>query len=167
MATPWLLDPNFRRTVLVILEDDNEGTLAVILNRPSEVEPDGQLPHREAAAEPTRLFVGGPVAMEGGYVVGEAAGHVDVGVDVGADRRFGILGADSADVSRVRYYVGHAGWAPGQLDGELDEGAWWLVAGTVDDWCSAEPEALWQTVVSRQRPKIAMYAGFPVDPRHN
>ena len=131
IAGPTLLDPNFWRTVVLIVEHSEEGALGLVLNRPSETTVAEAVPQLEELLEPDEpLYLGGPVAPSSVIVLarfeepGEAAllAFEDVGV-LGT----GVSLEDPvAAVRQGRAFVGHAGWGPGQLDGELvqENGEW-------------------------------------------
>ena len=172
-ATPILGDPNFDRTVVLLLEHGEDGAVGLVLNRPSETEVAEPMPEWDGvASEPSVIFVGGPVAQTaliglGRFDADRAAegwrplvGRVGI-VDLAA-------GAEAATpVEALRLFVGYAGWGPGQLEAEIDAGAWWVVDAVPSDALSPDPETLWATVVRRQRASIAMHAHFPTDPSAN
>ena len=132
IAGPRLLDPNFWRTVVLIVEHSDEGALGVVLNRPSEttaLDAVSQLEPFIEADEP--VFVGGPVLPSSLIIVAEFDDPTDAALVAFDD--VGVLGAGAAPgeiggprVRRARAFVGHAGWGPGQLDGELERGDWIL-----------------------------------------
>lgn len=180
VATPLLTDPNFRRTVVLVVEHEPEqGTLGVVLNRPTQVPVDRVLaPWAELASGPPVVFQGGPVALDSALAL--AAVHGD-GEPLGwraldgapAMERIGLVDLDAppeilaAEISRMRVFAGYAGWAPGQLQDEIDEGAWYVFPGRPADLFAADPGRLWQTVLRRQGGEFAIIATFPDDPTLN
>jgi len=173
VATPPLVDPNFDRTVILMLEHNDEGALGIVLNRPSDAPLTAVLPEwHEYASAPGVIFSGGPVATEA--VIALAVGGVEgtegwvsvldtVGtIDVGRDPA-GI----GARLSAMRVFVGYAGWGPGQLEAELDQEAWFVVPTRADDPFCAQPDRLWHDVLRRQRGRVAMFANYPEDPAVN
>jgi len=183
-ATPLLGDPNFRRTVILIVEDDPaEGTLGVVLNRPSEVPLDQVLEAwTELVTGPPVVFRGGPVSPNSALALalacGEdeplgwrslgAAGEVGAGSPLMA--RVGLVDLEAppellADgITSFRVFAGYAGWGAGQLQAEIDEGAWYVLAGEPADAFIAEPERLWPNVLRRQGGDLALIATYPDDP---
>ena len=158
VATPLLVDPNFARTVVLILQHDEDGSIGVVLDRPTRIPVSEYLPEWDhPAAEPRVVFAGGPVEGEVGIGVSIRFGSIEL-VDLTAEPR---------DDTPVRIFGGCAGWAPGQLAGELEEQAWFLVDFHPDDLLTDEPESLWSRVLRRQTSGLAMYANFPGDPRMN
>lgn len=164
VASPHLLDPNFFRAVVVILEHDENGAVGVILNRPSESRLGDELPDwAPLLAEPGVVFVGGPVQPDAAVGLADAvAGATGAGVDI-VD-----LSAPPGEIqARVRIYAGYAGWGPGQLEDELLEGGWIVVEAMPGDAFAPDPEGLWRTVLKRQAGTTALLASFPIDPRLN
>ena len=174
VATPVLGDPNFDHTVVLILEHAGDGAVGVVLNRPTDTEVGEPLPgwHRVAAA-PQVIFVGGPVSPEAAICLGrgwpgeEAEGYRPLFGTIGTVD----LSLDPSDMAPalqgIRVFVGYAGWGEGQLEQEIEDGAWFVVDAHPDDALSPEPEALWHTVLRRQGGKMAMFANFPPNPAMN
>jgi putative transcriptional regulator len=174
VAGPQLADPNFFRTVVLVLEHDHAGTFGLVLNRPSELLLDEVLPAwAGAAAAPEALFLGGPVSPETAFALGRfgVAGPAPAGVaPVLGELAVVALGDEPPPhegLRDLRVFSGYAGWGPGQLEHELDEDAWLVVDARPDDgWCP-EPERLWSLVLGRQRGALARLAAYPDEPRWN
>lgn len=174
VASPRLLDPNFRRAVLFILDNDEDGSLGVVINRPSQLPLSVVLPAwAQAVTEPPMLFSGGPVAEEAALAVGLALG---AGPQVGFKRLTGCYGLVDLDVvpeslvgdlSGVRVFSGYAGWGERQLEAEIAEGSWYVVEALPSDLLSDEPERLWREVLRRQPSELSYVSTFPDDPTMN
>ncbi|MDQ6910130.1 MAG: YqgE/AlgH family protein [Actinomycetota bacterium] len=174
VAAPVMQDPNFDRTVVLVLEHGQDGALGIVLNRPTEADVFEALPRWESlAAEPAVIFVGGPVAPTAAICVARAGAP---GETNGWKPLFGGLGTvdlerDPDDlgtaVEKVRVFAGYTGWGPGQLDDEIEEGAWFVLDALPADALSAEPATLWEAVLRRQGGQLALLANFPSDPSLN
>lgn len=180
VATPSLEDPNFARAVVLLLQADPEdGALGLVLNRPTGTGVDEVLPDWAAlSAGPPVVFTGGPVQPTAALCLGHgrpgraavAAYSAVEGVPGGV---IGTVDLDSPPevlartVTEVRLFAGYAGWSPGQLEAEVEEGAWWVLDALPADAFDAEPERLWQRVLRRQGPPIAFAASYPPDPTLN
>jgi putative transcriptional regulator len=174
VATPALGDPNFTRAVIFVLDHDEEGTLGVVINRPTPVPVTEVLPPwSEYAAAPHVVFQGGPVALDSALGLARVP---DGAEPLGWRRVAGPIGlvdldappeALGAQLSALRIFAGYAGWGPGQLQGELEQGAWFVVAAEAEDAFSDEPERLWRTVLRRQSGDLAFVATYPDDPSMN
>jgi putative transcriptional regulator len=173
VATPPLADPNFDRTVVLLLEHGADGAIGVVLNRPSRLTLEESVPEWcHLAPAPSVVFVGGPVApeavialvrvvepgREGSHPVFADVGTIDLGLD--PDEA-------AAGLSSLRVYAGYAGWAPGQLEGEVEAGGWFVVDPEPDDVFTPDPDTLWRRVLLRQPARIAMFAHCPSDPSVN
>jgi putative transcriptional regulator len=177
VAAPVLSDENFARTVILLLDHDEEGSLGLVLNRPSHVPVGTVLPSWDGRTTGTDvLFTGGPVADDNALALGLLPGPHD-GPEPDGFRRlagpFGLVDLDHdpaeamADLSAIRIYAGYAGWSAGQLDDEVAEGAWYVVDGGPPDVFSTEPEDLWRQVLRRQRGELAFVATPSTDPSLN
>lgn len=174
VATPNLGDPNFERTVVLVLEHGDEGALGIVLNRPSELDLAEPLPGwARAAAHPPVVFIGGPVAPSAAVCLARvAAGAAAEGwqsllgplgtIDLESDPDRTIPGLD-----RIRVFAGYAGWGPGQLESEIDDGGWFVVDADASDPLSDDPDELWAAVLRRQRGSLALFADYPDDPTLN
>jgi len=73
----------------------------------------------------------------------------------------------AAAVDEVRLFAGYAGWTRGQLEEEIEAGAWFVVDAMEGDVLNDDPDSLWQDVLRRQRGPVAMFAAYPEDPTQN
>jgi putative transcriptional regulator len=180
VATPQLADPNFRRSVVLVVEHEAEdGTLGVVLNRPTEVPVDRVLPPwSELVTGPSVVFQGGPVALDSALALAHVPGTEE---PLGwralsgspAVARVGLVDLDAppellaSEVTRLRVFAGYAGWGAGQLRSEIEEGAWYVVPAESGDVFMDAPERLWTGVLRRQGGDLAFVATFPDDPSLN
>ena len=171
VATPRLEDPNFRRTVVLMVEHNADGSLGLVLNRPSPLAVADVLPRwGERCGAQASMLVGGPVEPEAMLALAlgpsESAGlspideHVAL-VDLAADPD-----TLAAEVEPILVFSGYAGWGPRQLDGELAEGAWWVFDGAPED-LRADPGVLWHTVLARQPSAATLLREHPDNPSMN
>jgi putative transcriptional regulator len=191
VATPALADPNFDRAVVLLLDHDEEGSLGVVLNRPTPVGVGDILEGwADLAGEPGVVFQGGPVSLDSALGVAVIPGGTGRGPGTGPDaeaggtesgplgwrRVHGAIGLVDLEappellapaLGSLRIFAGYAGWGPGQLEDELAEGAWYVVESEPGDVSSPEPERLWREVLRRQRNELAMVATYPDDPSLN
>lgn len=169
VALPPLVDENFDRTVVLMLEHGDGGALGVVLNRPGARAVDDLLsPWTSRTVEPAVFFQGGPVETES--IIGVATCEApSVGDAHWAPIVDGIGTVDLSvppdehdpPIDQLRLFVGYAGWAPDQLEGELRAGAWIVADFDPADVFVPEPLALWRRVLRRQGGRIAWMANFP------
>ena len=169
IAGPTLLDPNFQRTVVLIVEHTDEGAFGLVLNRPSETTVGEAVDELDTfVEEEDALFIGGPVRQSALIVLAEFEDAEEAAVVAFDD--VGVLG-DHDDATpqtrRGRAFAGHAGWGPGQLDIELSHGDWILEPARPEDAFSDEPLVLWESVLTRKGGSYALVARMPADPSMN
>jgi len=174
VATPNLGDPNFERTVVLVLEHGAEGALGVVLNRPSDLDLAEPLPEwARAAAHPSVVFIGGPVAPTAAVCLARLGRH---GQAEGWEPMVGPVGTLDLDsdpdraiprLDEIRVFAGYAGWGPSQVEGEIADGGWFVVDADPADALSPAPEHLWTVVLRRQRGTLALFAAYPADPSLN
>ena len=171
IAGGGLFDPNFRQTVVLVVEHGPEGALGVVLNRPSALTVEAAAPAlAEITAPDERLYVGGPVQPQAAVILAQFA-HPDLASQLVFDS-VGVIGDEGDELRapglvRKRIFAGYAGWGAGQLDAELESGDWILEAPHADDVFTAGPEDLWSGVLKRKGSQYALLAHMPFDPSTN
>jgi putative transcriptional regulator len=176
VATPLLLDPNFERSVVLLLDVDENGALGVVLNRPSTVRVAEVLPEwGEVAGTPGVLFQGGPVSTDSALAVGvlpaglqeEPVGfrrlYDDVGI-IDLDAPTEVIGPA---LSGLRVFAGYAGWGEEQLAAEVGSGSWYVLDSDPGDLFGSDPQGLWMRVLRRQPGELAWVSTRPADPTLN
>jgi len=172
LATPPLEDPNFDRTVIYVLEHHEDGAIGLVLNRPSDEALEAPLDRWiDLQTAPSSVFTGGPV--ETNAMIGmattkvEAEGPVEHITPISGLIASTDLSADpaivAAHVDTVRVFRGYAGWSAGQLNIEIDQGAWLVLDAEIEDVFSDRPDELWHTVLKRQPGRLSWLALAPDD----
>lgn len=170
VSSPALVDPNFRKTVVLITHHDEDGAMGLVLSRPSEVAAADAVPALEGlpgAADP--VFVGGPVQPEAFMALAEFEDVDDSAAAIFGDVGFVAAEAEPDDlvVRRVRLFAGYAGWGPGQLEAELKEPSWIVVGAEADDPFANDPDVLWRKVIHRKGGPFSLMENMPFDPGLN
>lgn len=165
VATPRLIDPNFHRSVVLLIQADEDGVVGLVLNRPTlELVADHLPEWALRAGQPGLIYQGGPVEPQVAICLSLTPAGLPTGVP----------GLSLVDVTAepdpegppVRIYSGYAGWGKGQLVGELDEGSWYVVQASPDDPFE-EPEGQWRRVLRRQPGFLSVVSSYPDDIRMN
>ena len=173
VAAPSLSDPNFRQTVLLMLEHSSEGALGVVLDRPSELAVKSAIGDwARAVSKPRVVFVGGPVSQSS--VIALASVALD-DADENWSQVIGRIGTvdlerkpdEIGGLDEVRIFAGYAAWAPGQLEAELAEDAWFVLELEVSDPFSGAPDELWWHVFARQQGDLRHLRLYPRNPSDN
>ena len=171
IASPSLLDSNFRRAVVLVTEHTDDGAAGLVLNRPSPASVLELVPELEPLVEDDEpVWLGGPVQPNAVLVLGEFVDPDDAAVPL-----FGSLGFPSLEepedvvplTTRRRIFAGYAGWGAGQLEDELAREDWILEAAHNDDAFTETPEDLWADVLRRKGGVYELVARMPEDPSVN
>lgn len=168
VATPPLDDPNFDRTVVLILEHQDSGAIGVVLNRSTHAPVESVLAEwAEHSAPPGTIFRGGPVSVDSLIGLAEVTADTDpeahrIELSVGTLTTVD-LAAPASTSGRTRIFAGYSGWGPGQLEGELAASAWLVLPAELSDVLTTDPDHLWRTVLSRQGGRVAWLATAPDD----
>ncbi|MEN3040011.1 MAG: YqgE/AlgH family protein [Bacteroidia bacterium] len=173
VAEPFMPDPNFARTVVLLVEHSVQGSIGIVLNRPAPVQIKevtdffGEISHG--------LYLGGPVETKVLHALHsiptlepysqKILDNLYWTADMRALRR--ILSMRDIPEQLLRFYAGYAGWAPGQLDQELALNSWILTPARREYVFSPSVSSLWQRVLTDMGGKYAFFATFPRDPRLN
>ncbi|MFP4310606.1 MAG: YqgE/AlgH family protein [Nitriliruptoraceae bacterium] len=174
VAAPALDDPNFERSVVLILDHDEDGAIGVVLNRASSVPVHETLADwADLAAAPSVVFGGGPVEPTAVVALGVATpvATPDTGAAILGRVRLVDLDQDpveaAGELEQVRIFAGYAGWAPDQLEDEIAKGAWFPVDAETEDVFTDDPTGLWHAVLRRQPGHLRLLATYPADPTLN
>lgn len=166
VAHPLMDDPNFARTViLIIAHDDAEGSMGLVVNRHdvgAEIDPDSPLQRWiHSSVPPYHPFIGGPVETSNFLCLQEDITSTSgvTSIDIMAD--------SPRPEFRHRVFRGYSGWAPQQLAHEVASGGWIVVESEGNDAFDNEPVTLWARVLARQNSQVRKLAHFPDDPTFN
>ena len=175
VAMPMLRDPNFQQTVVLLCEHGADGSLGVVVNRPTGVEVSSLINDlselsvgQTVLADAGQIYSGGPVGKNGMLVLcrGNAASEsfgilkdVYLVTDLSALK----IPEQPGQYEKVRCYLGHAGWASGQLEAEIQSGAWRLRQGDSRLIFDTDPATVWQEMMRRMGRDWTIYASMPPD----
>ncbi len=172
VASPALVEPNFRRSVILLAEHSEEGAMGLVLSRPSETTVEEAIPPLAELVPPGDVVhVGGPVQQESVLVLAEYEDPDEAEARVFDGVAFMPGNSEPEEVAaqtrRARVYVGYAGWGAGQLEAELEEESWIVVEAEAADVFAPPEEDLWSVVLARQGGALALLARMPLDPSLN
>jgi putative transcriptional regulator len=175
VASVLLTEGVFNRTVVLVLDSDEDGALGVILNEISQTLLDSVLPDWvKAVSEPRLLFHGGPVSPNGAICLASVASpgeeppgwrplfdnvgllHLDTPIEI-------VAGA----YQDLRIFAGYAGWSAGQLQAEIASGMWHVADAEYADVFGRRPLDLWRGVLRRQNNEMAYFSTWVEDPELN
>ena len=175
VATPRTGGKVFRRSVVLVLQHDEDGAQGVVLNHPLGAPVSAVLPSwHDYVTHPSNVFQGGPVSLDSamGLVTVPGDQQQPTGVRL-LFRGIGLVDLDvpplavMPGVAGLRIFAGYAGWSAGQLEEEIRDGGWYVVESEARDAFTSEPQTLWSAVLRRQRGNLAFAASLPEDPTMN
>jgi putative transcriptional regulator len=173
ISEPFLKDPNFDRTVIIICKHSEEGSLGFVLNRPVELKLEEIT--EDFGGMDGDIFIGGPVQRNSLHFLHK--GIVDIGdsQQVAPGLFWGGSFEDlkwkikSGEISRedIRFFLGYSGWDKGQLDEEIDHKSWFVANLGDDSIFDIDPERLWRKILKHMGGKFKIVSNYPHDPRLN
>ncbi len=163
VAGKGLRDPNFYRSVILVVEHNEEGAMGLVINRPSEISVETALSTDLAlAGTDAVVFSGGPVEtsalmiLHNSQVLGKTDEQIVSGVYLaGSQSSFDSLVREPAEPAvqqptvRFRVYCGYAGWGAQQLEGEIERGDWHVVNSDSEMVLDNDPYGVWDICVRR------------------
>jgi putative transcriptional regulator len=172
ISEPFLPDPNFERSVVLLCENNDEGSFGFVLNKPSLLSL-GEVIEMNHLKE--TVFVGGPVQQDTLHFIHRNSTLIDAreiheGVYWGGkfEALITLIDTNQMQACDVRFFLGYSGWEPGQLDEELEANSW-IVCDYVDDhFLFAENTSeMWKKALENMGGRFSVYSNYPIDPRLN
>lgn len=173
ISEPFLPDPNFERTVVLLCEHNDDGSFGFVLNKPSILKVNEIM--EDIAAFDNIVYVGGPVQQDTLHFIHRKANitnAVEIAGNVfwGGDFESLVLLCDTRQISThdIRFFLGYSGWGPGQLESELGQDSW-IVCDYVTDQLlfDTDPQIMWRKALENMGGRFSMYSNYPTDPRLN
>jgi len=174
ISEPFLMDPNFKRSVVFLSESGEEGTVGFILNQPSSLLLKDLIPEMDDADFP--VYIGGPVATDTIHFIHRCYDKLNDGEEIAKGIYWGgnfetlriLIANNSIDAGEIKFFIGYSGWAEQQLKDEIDENTW-IVSDQFhpDVVFSDNEEELWREVIINLGPKYAHVSNFPQNPNLN
>ncbi len=174
ISEPYLPDPNFERTVILICEHDENGTFGFVLNKKANVQLADVV--EEVGSYEADLFVGGPVQQDTLHFIHrsdqliESSNKIAENVYWGGsyEELLGLVNTRAIQATDVRFFVGYSGWSPGQLMDEMKAHSWivfkQVTSEMIFDW---DNQDLWKACLKSMGGKYKLISGYPKDPRLN
>lgn len=174
LAEPFMLDPNFKRTAVILCEySQEEGSVGFVMNKPLNMRVDSLIegfPDFEAD-----VFFGGPVATDTIHYIHNVGDLLDdsqpvlPGVYWGGDfdkLKF-LISSELIQPQHIRFFVGYSGWSTGQLENELEMGSWVIAPMDINYLFKSEPSLLWQQVMQNKGDRYTVISQVPDEANWN
>jgi putative transcriptional regulator len=174
ISEPFLEDPCFRRSVVLLAEHNVEGSVGFVMNRLMNIRTDDLFPKVFTHNYP--VFYGGPVEPNTLHFIFKCQHQLPNALHIYRDLYWGgeaytinqLLLDGIIDENQIRFFVGYSGWAPYQLDEELKQQAWYTTLPKSDDVLfSDNVDAMWGQIVKSLGKDFEHLATPPEDPRWN
>lgn len=173
IAEPFLHDDYFRRAVILIAEHNEKGTVGFILNKPLDILVTEAIP--DFPEFDKFSFFGGPVQRDQLYFIHTLGDKIDGSFPIGNglywlgdfDQVKEMIERKEITGEEIRFFIGYAGWEPGQLDKELKEKSWFVSEADNQLIFNVDASVLWTEAVKKMGNAFAPMANFPEDPSMN
>lgn len=173
IADPFLQGPYFARSVILLTEHGDEGSVGFVINKATDVYPDEVID--DLFNFNGELFIGGPVSSNTLHFIHTLGEMVPGAIKITDSIYWGgdfeqvkkIINSGKADASAVRFFAGYSGWSPGQLAGEIEEGSW--IVSSLDDkqiMCS-NASTVWKESMQHLGDIYKTWSNFPTNPTYN
>ena len=173
LSEPYLADPNFERTTILLTEHNNEGSVGFILNKPSDSRVSEVL--NDLKEFDARIFIGGPVQQDTLHFIHKVAA-LDDSIEIVAglfwggnfDQLISLIETKQIGGTDIKFFLGYSGWSAGQLDEELKIDSW-IVSDQVSEELvfETEPDNMWKKAMRGLGGRFSVYSNYPADPRMN
>jgi putative transcriptional regulator len=173
IADPFLKDPNFLRTVVILCEHKEEGSFGLVLNKQLEQTLGELIADLEGFDLP--VYYGGPVQMNTIHFLHQYPNLIPESQKVSSDIYWGgnfetlsvLIKTKGIDLKKIKFFVGYSGWGNGQLTDELKEKSWLTVAATKNLVFSTPYDEIWKGSLQQLGGDYEMMINFPIDPQLN
>jgi putative transcriptional regulator len=173
IADPFLKDPHFLRSVVILCEHDTEGTVGFVLNKPFDEKLDSLMSNFEGF--PLPVFYGGPVQLNTIHFLHQYPELIPGGQEIMKGIYWGgdfeivtqLIKKNQIDLAKIRFFIGYSGWSKGQLKDELNEKTWITAKATRNLIFHPFPEKIWKDSLLQLGGEYEMMVNFPIDPQLN
>lgn len=173
ISEPFLNDPNFKRTLILLTEHNENGSIGFVLNKPTEYRLNDII--EDFPKFDSTIYYGGPVQLNTLHFLHKADVQIGGSIEVidglfwggNYDQLKLLIEADAVKPEDFRFFVGYSGWMEDQLTDEMEINSWILHPATIENIFSDKPENLWREVLKSKGKKFAILSSFPENPSVN
>lgn len=173
ISEPYLPDPNFERTIILLCENNEDGSFGFVLNKPSLANVNEVMDDIKGYDQPA--MVGGPVQQDTLHYLHRHAALEDSveilpGIFWGGnfERLLFLLETKQMAHKDIRFFLGYSGWTAGQLEEEIAQDSW-IVSDRVSEELifDTAPDEMWKKTLTIMGGRFSVYSNYPKDPRLN
>lgn len=173
ISEPFMNDPNFKRSVVLLASHNEEGSVGFVLNRPMELKLEQIIEGFDHCNLP--VWDGGPVQRDGLFFVHTLGDAIPDSIPVLGDLYWNgnfetvkaLIRGKKISNKELRMFIGYSGWAPGQLENEVKNNSWLVSPASIDIVMTNDWEKLWKEVVKSMGKDFSILANFPENPLWN
>jgi putative transcriptional regulator len=173
IADPFLKDPNFARTVVLLCEHQEKGSFGFVINKLFDQSLDELVP--EILVNNIPVFFGGPVQMDTIHFVHQQPELIEGGFEIIPGIYWGgrfesvveLINDGRLDMNKIKFFIGYSGWSSGQLESEFNEKSWILSESDAALIFDEKEQNIWQQSLKNLGNNFAIMANFPIDPSLN
>ncbi|HVI48978.1 MAG TPA: YqgE/AlgH family protein [Chitinophaga sp.] len=173
IADPFLKDPNFARTVILLCEHQEKGSFGFVINKLFDQHLDALIP--DVLMNNIPVYFGGPVQIDTIHFIHQLPDLITGGAEVIPGVYWGgrfetvveLINKGMLDLKKIKFFIGYSGWTGGQLEDELKEKSWITSASSPSLIFEPKEEQIWQQSLKNLGSNFAMMANFPIDPSLN
>lgn len=174
ISEPFLTDPNFSRTVILLCEHNEEGSFGFVLNKPAKIKLNELIEGVDDRED--YIYIGGPVQQNTLQFIHKNDRLIEGGMEVqdgifwggNFEQMLAMMDSKLIAPEDIKFFVGYSGWAAGQLKSELEVNSWIISRNVkIEQIFNTDVETLWKEVLNTMGGKYKIISNFPVDPRLN
>ena len=170
LSEPFLLDPFFKRSVILLTEDNENGSVGFVLTQPTDIKINNVM--EDFPPLDNQLYIGGPVAKNTLHYIHTLGDKIDGSIEILDDLFWGgnfdtlkmLIDTEQIDNTDIKFFIGYSGWTTEQLKREIEENSWLVAEGNVDKIMMIGTTHLWRNILLEMGGEYAMIANFPENP---
>ena len=173
ISEPFMVDYYFKRSVVLLVEHNKDGTFGVIINKPMDIKFDQAI--KDFAAFDSKIYLGGPVKTDSLFFIHTLGDEIEGSLKIieglywGGDveRVKEMIELNQITEANIRFFIGYSGWVPNQLNMELKRDSWVVSDISADLMMQTDPEKLWKRSLTQLGGKYKQWTNFPNEPADN
>jgi putative transcriptional regulator len=173
ISEPFLNDPHFKRTIILLSEHNEEGSIGFVLNKPTEYKLNQVID--DFPEFDTLVYYGGPVQLNTLQFIYKGENIIEGSMEIMPGLYWGgsfdllrtLIESKAVNPEDFRFFLGYSGWGDGQINDELELKSWIVSDTTIENVFSDEPDKLWRETLKGMGKKFAILASFPDNPSVN
>ena len=173
ISEPNMLDPNFKRSVLLLTTHNEKESVGFILNQPTKLIINDLIEDFPLFNSP--VYIGGPVQKDSLYFIHSIGDSIDGSIHLKEDLYWSgnfqtlrkLVYKKKIFSSQIRFFIGYSGWEAGQLEREIEEKSWIIADGNSQIALRYDNHKLWKKFISQMDTEYAIWANMPEDPSLN